>query len=511
MEDKLKIIPTTVTFRFLLTVAVTAAGSSFQFYSFAVLNTPQTIIQNWINDSFYRRNHVGLNDSSMTLFWSFLTSSICLGAFAGCLTTRSLAEYCGRKNALIANGLLSVFGGLCSGLAKGMSMGLSSSLAPMYLTEIAPVNLRGAAGTAHQIAVAFGDWFSLFLSLPQIFGNEKLWPLAVVFPALPAILLCVVLPFCPESPRFLLISLEDRQKSQKALEFFVGREHSGKEFDSMVKEAAGSMNPAEDASVNFREFLKRKELRMPLIISVLVMIAQQFTGAAAIFAFSTEMLTEANLSENSARFATLGVGICYFLFTLPSPYLIERSGRRMLSLFQLSGCLVALVFVTVFTALQQHLHYSWAPHANIAAFLMFMCVYGVGSPIPWMITSELFAQEYRSTAVGISTFVSWFGAFIISTLYLPFQKLVGVEYSFLPFILVLALSLVGMYFLLPETTNKTIDEIVNEFRERRRTLSRTFTRSHLPKILTHPELNTLLEEAETSNSGPNSRYGSIDQ
>lgn len=152
------------------------------------------------------------------------------------------------------------------------------------------------------------------------------------------------------------------------------------------------------------------------------MIAQQFTGCTAVFAYSTDMFIKARLSKETARWSTLGIGIAYFLCACPSPYLIERLGRRFLSLFQLTGCLIALTLLTIFTWLQNDFDQEWASYGSIVALVVYMCVYGVGSPIPWLITGELFSQEYRSAAVTMSTFVAWFWAFLISTSYLPFQQ-----------------------------------------------------------------------------------------
>ncbi len=111
--------------------------------------------------------------------------------------------------------------------------------------------------------------------------------------------------------------------------------------------------------------------------------------------------------------------------------------------------------------------------------------------------------------MGISTFTAWFWAFVISTFYLPFQKAVGAEYSFLPFIVVLGASIVGMALFLPETKNRSVDEIVEEFKERTRTVSRTFPVVITKPTTAAPELHSLIEETEDLHSGHSSRYGSF--
>ena len=51
---------------------------------------------------------------------------------------------------------------------------------------------------------------------------------------------------------------------------------------------------------------------------------------------------------------------------------------------------------------------------EVACLVLYMCIYGFGSPIPWLIASELFEQKYRSTAVSIGTFCSFGCAFLVS-------------------------------------------------------------------------------------------------
>lgn len=78
-----------------------------------------------------------------------------------------MAESLGRRNALIANGIVNVFGALLEYFSKsagspefliigrlilGANMGLSSGLVPMYLLEITPTKHRGTAGTFHQVS-----------------------------------------------------------------------------------------------------------------------------------------------------------------------------------------------------------------------------------------------------------------------------------------------------------------------------------------------------------------------
>lgn len=47
----------------------------------------------------------------------------------------------------------------------GFNCGINSALAPLYLTEIAPVNLRGMLGTVNQLLVTISIMIAIILGL----------------------------------------------------------------------------------------------------------------------------------------------------------------------------------------------------------------------------------------------------------------------------------------------------------------------------------------------------------
>jgi MFS family permease len=93
-----------------LTVLTVTLGASTQFYSYGIVNPEQELLTAWINETYAARNlNSGLNETQLNLFWSFLVSSISVGALIGALLVRFLAERAGRRNALIVNGVVNVF------------------------------------------------------------------------------------------------------------------------------------------------------------------------------------------------------------------------------------------------------------------------------------------------------------------------------------------------------------------------------------------------------------------
>ena len=84
--------------------------------------------------------------------------------------------------------------------------GLNTSLVPMYISEIAPLNLRGGLGTVNQLAVTVGLLTGQVLGVDYLLGTDDGWPYLLGIAVFPSILQLLLLPWCPESPRYLLIT-----------------------------------------------------------------------------------------------------------------------------------------------------------------------------------------------------------------------------------------------------------------------------------------------------------------
>uniref|UniRef100_A0A1I8BNF6 MFS domain-containing protein n=1 Tax=Meloidogyne hapla TaxID=6305 RepID=A0A1I8BNF6_MELHA len=248
----------------------------------------------------------------------------------------------------------------------------------MYLMEITPTKYRGAAGTLH-----------------MILGNTQSWPLAFAFPGIPALLLCFILPFCPESPKFTLFTRGDASKAFIDLKRFVDDNEAEYMFEALEREAI----MIHEGPGTYKQIFTERSLRVPLLISIMVMITQQFTGCSAVFAYSTDMFLNAGINGQMARFSTLAVGIAYFLFALTAPFLIERAGRRILLILQLAMCSLSLTLLSFFMWLQNFGRHIWAGYATIGALILYMCVYGIGCAVPWLITGEIFPTKYRASAI----------------------------------------------------------------------------------------------------------------
>lgn len=190
----------------------------------------------------------------------------------------------------------------CSRLSKG----LNTSLVPMYISEIAPLNLRGGLGTVNQLAVTIGLLLSQVLGIEQILGTNDGWPVLLGLAICPAILQLLLLPICPESPRYLLITKQWEEEARRALRRLRASNFVEEDIEEMRAEERAQQS---ESHISTMELICSPTLRAPLIIGIVMQLSQQLSGINAVFYYSTSLFTKlTDLSEENAKFATIGIG-----------------------------------------------------------------------------------------------------------------------------------------------------------------------------------------------------------
>ncbi|KAH8040026.1 hypothetical protein HPB51_009282 [Rhipicephalus microplus] len=175
-----------------LAVLSSAVGSAFQHgYHLGVVNSPQENLSPSPRIYAISKDLLKMVVSAVTLVFSVFVAVFCVGGMLGGLLTAVVADRFGRKGGLMLNSglvfaaaaLLTLARGAAScellvvgRLVAGVNAGLTAGLAPMYLTEISPVRYRGAAGTIYQLVLTLSILLAQLLGIPQILGNDELWP-----------------------------------------------------------------------------------------------------------------------------------------------------------------------------------------------------------------------------------------------------------------------------------------------------------------------------------------------
>ncbi|KAI6234091.1 MFS domain-containing protein [Aphelenchoides fujianensis] len=225
--------------------------------------------------------------------------------------------------------------------------------------------------------------------------------------------------------------------------------------------------------------------------------------------FLSTTLLQAHFSTDVAQVSSLTFVSTNFVASLIGMMIVEKCGRRKLLIGAGIANTLCLVAYMISDRLAFHAHTSFK-YGCIASLVAFAFTYGFGlGGIAYIISSEIAPQRFRSLVQSVVFFVNTVSNFLFSFASLPLYRLIDV-WSFLPlFIIPSCLSLVYLYFNMPETRNREIHEIV----EQMSTGSRSPTSSHLSTSSDNSVSVKTLDSAETlstdeSEEKPAAQYSS---
>ncbi|KAM9785731.1 solute carrier family 2, facilitated glucose transporter member 1-like [Neosynchiropus ocellatus] len=452
----------------------TAVIGSLQFgYNTGVINAPQAIIEQFYNETWIGRFSEPISQSALTALWSLSVAIFSVGGMFGSFSVGLFVNRFGRKNSMLGANLLAFLAALFMGLSQlatswemliigrfiiGLYSGLSTGFVPMYVEEISPTSLRGALGTLHQLGVVVGILLAQVFGIESIMGNSSLWPLLLSFTLFPAILQCVLLPFCPESPRYLLINCNEESLAHGVLVKLRGSDDVSEDMQEMKEESQQMMR---ETKVTIPELFRSPVYRQPIFVAIMLQLSQQLSGINAVFYYSTSIFERAGVAQ--PVYATIGAGVVNTVFTVVSLFIVERTGRRPLHLTGLMGMAVSAVLLTIAMALSDQL--VWMSYISIMAVFSFVAFFEIGpGPIPWFIVAELFSQGPRPAAIAVAGFCNWSANFLVAMCFQYVEQLCG-PYVFIIFTVLLLGFFAFTYFKVPETKGRTFDEIAEGFRQ----------------------------------------------
>uniref|UniRef100_A0A3Q3XH16 Major facilitator superfamily (MFS) profile domain-containing protein n=1 Tax=Mola mola TaxID=94237 RepID=A0A3Q3XH16_MOLML len=451
----------------------TAVIGSFQFgYNTGVINAPQNIIESFYNETWINRFAEPISQNTLTALWSLSVAIFSVGGMFGSFSVGLFINRFGRRNSMLMANVLAFIAVAFMSFSKlaasfemlitgrfivGLYSGLSTGFVPIYVEEISPTSIRGALGTLHQLGVVIGILIAQILGIESIMGNASMWPLLLGFTLLPAVLQCVLLPLCPESPRYLLINCNEESKAHTLIKLR-GSDEVSEDMQEMKDESQQMMR---EKKVTIPELFRSPMYRQPILVAIMLQLSQQLSGINAVFYYSTGIFERAGVSQ--PIYATIGAGVVNTVFTVVSLFLVERMGRRPLHLIGLMGMAVSAVFLTVAMLLFDQLR--WMSYVSIVAIFSFVAFFEIGpGPIPWFIVAELFSQGPRPAAMAVAGFSNWSANFLVGMSFKYVEQLCG-PYVFIIFTVLLLGFFLFTYLKVPETKGKSFDEIAAGFRQ----------------------------------------------
>ncbi len=393
-----------------------------------------------------------------------VASAILAGAITGALTCGWAFERLGRRKMILVLGAIYATGALLSSIAPnpvtlilarlflGFAVGGSSQTVPVYVAEIAPAKGRGHFVTSFNVAIGLG------IVTADVVGaslHQVSWRWMIGAAAVPAAIFFLCALKLPESPRWL-VSHDQVDKAREALKQVRPENH---DLDEEIHGMQQVVKKEQEAPVKGWKGLKQAWVRPAAIAALGIAALTQLTGIEMMIYYAPTLLTGLGYSHQGALLSSLGLGIVYAVMTTAGLIIVERVGRRRLTLAMLPGAalaLLALGAVLVFKVVDKG-HNTWMVLVLLLVYMLFNA--GGIQVVGWLSGSEMYPLAVRGAGTSAQASMVWASDLLVTVtaLTLVHALTAGGTMWVYAGMNVLAFFFVKRFF--PEVGGKSLEEV----------------------------------------------------
>jgi SP family sugar:H+ symporter-like MFS transporter len=377
------------------------------------------------------RTEFGLSDASL----GFTVGSLLIGCAVGAFFAGRLADVLGRRTVMVFAALLFVIGALVQGwtdvhllfliarFSGGMAVGAASVLSPLYISEVAPANIRGRLSTVQQVMIITGLTAAFLVNyfLAQNAGGSlgdvagiSAWRWMYLAQAVPAVVFLVALFFIPESPRYL-VSKGRSEEARKVLTSLFGPA----EADRKIGEIEASFS--KDHRPSFRDVAAPGTVFRPIVwAGIMLATFQQFVGINIIFYYGETLWKLAGISEEVALERNIISGLVSIAAVLAALAVIDKIGRKPLLLIGSAGMAVTLGAMTwafsgaASDAAGNLVLSETAGYVALVAANLYVIFFNFSwGPVMWVMLGEMFPNQMRGSALAVAGLAQWGANYLV--------------------------------------------------------------------------------------------------
>ncbi|THY09247.1 putative MFS monosaccharide transporter [Aureobasidium pullulans] len=427
-----------------------------------------------------------------------MTAMIELGAFFGAMNCGWIADKFSRKWSLFIASIIFIVGSvlqtaavnfemlIIARLIGGFGVGMCACLAPMYISEIAPPEIRGTLLVIQELSIVTGIVIAFYITYAtRHIQSHWSWRGPFLIQMFPALCLCVGVVFLPYSPRWLCgqdrdeESLKTLSRLRGVLETDSRVQQEWYEIRSEVayrREIEQEKYPhLQDGTVsstiklqanNWADTWRGRNWRRTQV-GVGLMFFQQFVGINALIYYSPTLFKTMGLDYEMQLTMSGVLNICQVIACLWALWGMDRFGRRQLLLYGGVCMFIAHFIIAVLVGLY---HDSWPTHSTegwvaTAMLLFFMLSFGATwGPIPWAMPAEVFPSSIRAKGCAQATMSNWGNNFIIGLITPPMIEGIGFG-TYVFFGVFCLIALVWVWFFIPETNGRTLEQMDYVFKD----------------------------------------------
>ncbi len=385
--------------------------------------------------------------SNSPLMQGVAMTTALVGCLVGAMVAGSAADKFGRKPLLMVSAVLFTVSAIATGLFNdftlfniarfigGIGIGVASALAPMYIAEVSPADIRGRMVSLNQMTIVLGilgaQIVNMLLARDTSVAESQAWNIAWGWrwmfwaETLPAVLFLVMSFFIPESPVYL------RLKNAMAAK-------------------------PKDNEAGMKELLRPKYRRV-LLLGLVIAVFQQWCGTNVIFNYAQEIFVGAGFDVDGMFINIVITGIANVVFTIVALYTIEKWGRRTLILLGAGG--LGLTYLILGTCYFMGVKGILMVMLVVAAISIYAMTLG---PVTWTLLAEIFPNHLRGVAMATCTFALWVGCCTLTFSFPSMNAALGSSGTFWIYSAICLCAFVFLWRRCPETKGKSLEQLEQE-------------------------------------------------
>ena len=391
-----------------------------------------------------------------------IAASILVGAVIGALTCSRLAERRGRHGTLLLIGIVFVVGSIAASLSPdpitlslsrlvlGFAVGGATQTAPVYVAELAPTAYRGRLVLFFQIAIGVGIVIATIVGAAQIID----WRVAIGMAAVPAAIMFALMLRLPESPRWLA----REGHLDRAREALARVRHPDSDLSDELAEIKDNVRAEKQASTRGWAGLRAAWVRPALLVGCGLAIFTQLSGIEMIVYYTPTILTDNGFSDSTALRVSVALGLTYLIAQLIGLVIIDRVGRRRLTLLTLPCAAAALIVLGWFfvTGNDGKSMTPWII-ATLVAFMAFTA--GGIQLMGWLTGSEIYPLATRAAGAAAQSASLWGTNVLITLTLLSTMKAIGTGQTFWMYAAFNIIAFLFLYRKMPDLTGRSLEQI----------------------------------------------------
>ena len=399
-----------------------------------------------------------------------------IGSILGVMIAGMMSDRYGRKGTMLFSALLFSISAIgcavcqdfnqlvCFRIIGGFGIGIVSIVSPIYISEIAPAQKRGALVSLYQLAITIGfllayliNWLvlkeadvsSAATDLWTRMFNSEYWRGMLGYETLPDLLFLTVIFFIPESPRWLITKHRDGKAAKILAGIFTTKEEAERQIELTKTSIAGETKSE-------WKTLFEPGIFKAVLIGCAIAILGQFMGVNAVLYYGPKIFSDAGLSGEGSMFSTVLVGVVNMLTTVIALLIIDKVGRKKLVWWGVGGMILCLLMIGLYFCFPESLP-TWF---LLTFFLLYVFCTAISiSAVVFVLLSEMYPNRVRGLAMSVAGLALWIGTYIIGQLTPWMLETLSPAGTFFLFAAMCIPYLLIMWKCVPETTGKTLEEI----------------------------------------------------